>query len=239
MKAKKIIKMNGIFLLLVIAILILVINLTSISAYIPSVYNIQLSNENNDLDLISISIEMGFPPDESYAENPDYVLDLIGADNEILYSHGFSSKEIILVDPEAECFDEITGDFSGDKCPDFVAYNELESDFIMLNVPYSPGGERIEIKNRNDVRALSFDVSGVACGNDVCDLVETVSSCPQDCQEVQVELPPAQDNWFYVYVIFGAIIVVIVVLIMISRMGNKTPKQRQMDRLYSKTRRRV
>ncbi|MFH1978593.1 MAG: hypothetical protein ABIJ92_04680 [Candidatus Aenigmatarchaeota archaeon] len=183
----------------------------------------------------NVILETSYPSDDVILEK-DYTIELVSNDNEILYIYNFNFPLEIFFDPFPECFDEQTLEFVHENCPDFVAHRTYTESTVFLNVPYSPAGEKINIYDEIGIRVLSFDVSGVACGNDVCDLVETVSSCPQDCQEER-EPPTAQDNWFYVYVIFGAIIVVIVVLIMISRMGNKTPKQRQVDRLYRKARR--
>jgi hypothetical protein len=148
----------------------------------PLAYQMEISYNGGYLKLESMDLKMA--PLDSMSPEGRYVLKLLNKDRSVLYSKSFAFPEGIYVTPPQECFDNETGDFVQENCPDITSFIPDENPTASIIVPYKSGGEKIVVYDESGKAALEINLSGYAnyCGDGRCGEMEYPFTCPEDCK---------------------------------------------------------
>ncbi len=138
------------------------------------VFILDLSFDNKDIFLNSISTGMAVFRETGYPDNSFYVARLIGASGEVLGSYGLDLPWKKCV---ADNNTEVASQENKDGC------QKQPSATLSAKVPYRAEARTIDIYDPDGKVALSVEVFDLVnfCGNLVCEKGEDGANCKKDC----------------------------------------------------------
>jgi hypothetical protein len=138
------------------------------------VFILDLSFDNKDIFLNSISTSMAVFRETGYPDNSFYVARLIGASGEVL---GFYGLDLPWKKCAADNNTEVASQENKDGC------QKQPSAILSAKVPYRAEARTIDIYDPDGKVALSVEVLDLVnfCGNLVCEKGENGANCKKDC----------------------------------------------------------
>ena len=209
------------------AIILIIFLITLISTFTSTnaqTYNLELSYNNGNINLLSLNIIIQDLKEETYG---NYTSEIISFEDKSLYRNSFGIPLTFIFD----IADPETGEITGGGV---VSLNYTN---FTLYLPYYENAKEIKIYDFYGVELLTIPVSQFSkdlCGDGTCQFYEDMKSCPADCvavkEEVKIEEKPLTEKIaFYVeenktIFVISAILLVILIILIILLLKSK-PKE--------------
>lgn len=161
---------------------LIILSASAMGFLTPFVYQLELSYSKGAVAIENMTLTNA-PVDAAQPEE-GYEIRLFSSDNKVISTQRFVFPDEISVTPPAECFDNGTGDFSDEKCPDFSAHKELEYAGTIVNVPYEERAVKLAVFSPEGKKLAERDITSLAdyCGDGKCGDREYPFTCQEDCK---------------------------------------------------------